>query len=51
MALLLPAALIYQDVLFEEIPNPIIYAGGLGIVVTCIFIWACRKEGTGQFCD
>lgn len=44
MALLLPAALIYQDVLFEEAPTPIIYAGGLGILVTCIFIWGLLER-------
>ena len=44
MALLLPAALIYQDVLFEEVSNPIIYAGGLGILVTCIFIWGLLER-------
>jgi cation:H+ antiporter len=48
VALLLPAALIYQDVLFQEVPNAIIYAAGLGVVMTSIFIWGLleRKDWT-----
>lgn len=38
IALLFPAALLYQGVLFEDVPNAIVYAGGLGVLMTCILI-------------
>jgi cation:H+ antiporter len=44
IALLLPAALIYQGVLFEDVSHSIVYAGGLGILMTCIFIWGLLER-------
>lgn len=38
IALLLPAALIYRGVLFEDLPGAIVYAGGLGILMTSVVI-------------
>lgn len=44
IALLLPAALLYQGLLFEEIPVSIIFAAGLGILMTCVFLWGLLER-------
>jgi cation:H+ antiporter len=44
IALLLPVALIYQGLLFEDVPNSILFAAGLGILMTCVFLWGLLER-------
>ena len=44
IALLLPGALVYRGVLFQDLPGSIVYAAGLGILMTGIFIWGLLER-------